>query len=67
MHNSRSRSPKKPCSDSRQSHGLLQPTLGAASSAGDEIQSVGVTDDELSTAIITVKGIYNNFIIIMDN
>ena len=64
MHNSRSRSPKKPCSDS---HGLLQPTLGAASSAGDEIQSVGVTDDELSTAIITVKGIYNNFIIIMDN
>ena len=40
--------------------------IGAASSAGDEIQSV---DDELPTAIITVKGtcIYNNFITIMDN
>ena len=29
---------------------------GAASSAGDEIQSAGVTHDELPTATITVKG-----------
>jgi hypothetical protein len=35
----------------------------AASSAGDETRSVGVQDNELPTAMITVKGIillYNN-------
>ena len=35
-----------------------QGDICATSSAGDEIQSVGVKDDELSTAIITVKGIW---------
>ena len=50
-----------------------QRDICAVSSAGNEIQSVGVKDDELPTAIITVKGIaiyiiiYSNFITIMDS
>ena len=34
-----------------------QSDICAASSAGDETQSAGVTHDELPTATITVKGI----------
>ena len=38
-----------------------QTEICAASSAGDETQSLGVKDNEFLTAtIITVKGMYNN-------
>ena len=42
-----------------------QSDLCAASSAGDETQSAGVIHDELPVASITVKGMYNDGLLLV--